>query len=130
MITHSHGWDCSAAVSISSGLSPVEAEQAGLCADAVIGELGHACLDGFGYRLGVPRSRPAVRVQPDDENPRFELLRGHVFNLWAVSAVTGARRAHRRKRSLPPCLVPGLMETIKPRRFARRRCWDSSTGYM
>jgi len=52
------------------------------CAVAAIGELGHACLDGFGYRLGVPRSQHAVRVQPDDEHPRFELLSGHVFNLW------------------------------------------------
>ena len=48
------------------GVASVEAEQAGLCADAVTGERGHAGLDGVGYRFGVPRARHAVRVQNDD----------------------------------------------------------------
>lgn len=37
-----------------------------------------------------------MRIQPDDENPRFRLLSGHAFNLIDRSGPMGSRARKRR----------------------------------
>src|SRR5215207_749678 len=73
-------------------VAAIEAEQAGLNADAVLGEPGYADLNRLGHRLGIPWPGNPVRVESDHENPGSR-SRAHFWTL---------RRGGRWARSDPP----------------------------
>ena len=49
-------------------VTSIKADEAGLDAHAVFGELGQARLDRLGYRLRVPRPGHPIRIKPDDQD--------------------------------------------------------------
>lgn len=51
-------------------VTSIKADQAGLDAHAMFGELGQSRLDRLGYRRRVPRPGHPIRIQPDHEDAR------------------------------------------------------------
>ncbi|GLY64847.1 hypothetical protein Atai01_14660 [Amycolatopsis taiwanensis] len=49
-------------------VTSIEADQAGLDAHAMFGELGQSRLDRLDHRLGIPRPGHSTRIKPDDED--------------------------------------------------------------
>jgi hypothetical protein len=62
-------------------VAAVEAEQAGLDADAVLGESSYADLDCVGYRLRVPGPGNPIRVKADHEDAGYRGCRVHTRDL-------------------------------------------------
>ena len=49
-------------------VASVEADQAGLNANAMFSEFGQSRRDRLGYRLGVPRPGHPIRIKPNNQD--------------------------------------------------------------
>ena len=130
--TQSQAWDCSAAITIPSESSwpsrpssAVEADQARLSRQSVLGELAHPRLDGFRSGLRVPGPRDAIWVQSDHEHLRRRTSLDHRPSLRpSLQRTLAWHQPAQRTRG------PALHSCVLPPQKTQTVAWVRSTPHV